>query len=90
MLLVVVERGRLGRGGRVQGRFRVQDLDVVGDALRRPRLGGGGVVEGLRRRMVDGVGRRRRRVVVMMMMVIWLGDHIQHMTSANENALSTE
>ena len=64
MLLVVVERGRLGRGGRVQGRFRVQDLDVVGDALRRPRLGGG-EVEGLRRRMVDGVGRR-------VMMVIWL------------------
>ena len=64
VLLVVVERGRFGGGGRVQGRFRVQDLDVVGDALRRPRLGGG-VVEGLRRRMVDGVGRR-------MVMVIWL------------------
>ena len=67
MLLVVVERGRLGGGGRVQGRFRVQDLDVVGNALWRPRLGGG-VVEGLRRRMVDGVGR-------WMVMVTWLGDH---------------
>ena len=64
MLLVVVERGRLGGGGRVQGRFRVQDLDVVGNALWRPRLRGR-VVEGLRRRMVDGVGRR-------MVMVIWL------------------
>ena len=63
MLLVVVERGRLGGGGRVQ-RLRVQDLDVVGNALWRPRLRGR-VVEGLRRRMVDGVGRR-------MVMVIWL------------------